>query len=753
MKIGAKRALLWATTVLSLAAPAIAEAQTTEGEIVVTARRREENIQDVPLAVSALGAEQIEREGITNIMDLNGSVPNLVVSNGLGSGRSTPVFTIRGLSQQDLTMLSDPSVSLYVNEVPVPRPIGANLGFFDTANVQVLRGPQGTLFGRNTVGGAILVTPAAPTSDFEGAISQSAANFGTYETQGFINVPLDGSASIRVAGMWNQSDGYITDLVTGNEINSVDERAFRVGFDFHPTDSFNSLFTVMSATSDNGGTGGYNRTGAGTPFAHGRHETRSGLVNARSEIDVFSFENISTLELNEHVTFKNIAGYRELQNNTLEDTDGSDVLYLTIQRVTEQNQVSNELQLQLDYDWGNVIFGGFYFREKGDDQGLSAGSGAGAANPAADGVLETFEDLRDLPAFSDTWVGGSNTSWAIFAEGNFELDAILAGLSATVGARFNHDERDAYVRNRTAATCRFTVDHDNNTATPEINPGLAGCQLNLEASFEEPTYNLGVQYQATDDLMFYLATRHGYRSGGFGARGGTEATLRDAFEPELVTDYEFGMKSDWDIGGVFVRTNVAIFHAEYTDIQRLLTALTVPPTTVTWNAGRAEIQGIELEFLVRPTDWLEFSGFYAYTDSDFLEFIGPPPGNVDLSGNPFSRAPRNISSASAIVTLPIDPSLGEANVGVSFFHQDRYSGSDSFNPAIHWMEAHDLVDFTAEWNGVFGSSVDLSAWVRNAFDNEYVNPYFQNSVTTVNAVVDAEPRTYGVRLRYNFGGE
>ncbi len=179
----ANRALLWATTVLSLAVPAMAQAQSADDEIIVTARRREENQQDVPLAVSALGAEQLERANISSVNDLQGTAPNLIISQGPGSGSSTPVFAIRGLSQQDLTHLSDPSVSMYMNDIVVPRPIGGNVGLFDVESVQILRGPQGTLFGRNTTGGAVLVTTRTPTDAFEGHVSQTIADFNTYITE------------------------------------------------------------------------------------------------------------------------------------------------------------------------------------------------------------------------------------------------------------------------------------------------------------------------------------------------------------------------------------------------------------------------------------------------------------------------------------------------------------------------------------------------------------------------------------------
>ncbi|MEQ1808305.1 MAG: TonB-dependent receptor plug domain-containing protein [Terricaulis sp.] len=740
------RAVLWATTLLSLAVPAIAQAQETTDEIVVTARRREESQQDVPLAVSVLSAEQLERANVTNINDLQGTVPNLVVSPGQGSGQSTPVFAIRGLSQQDLTHLSDPSVSLYINDVVVPRPIGANVGLFDVSSVQVLRGPQGTLFGRNTPGGAVVVTTRAPTTEFEGNISQTIADFDTYVTEAAVNVPIGDAISFRVAGQHRESEGYVTDTVTGNTMDSVNQNAFRLSVNVHPVDYFNSLFVVETASTNDAGTGVYSRpgaTGGAAQAARDHFHTASGTP-VHSDVDIFSFSNDSTWDLANNITVRNIAGYRELQNDTLEDPDGSSSFVLPIQRITEQQQFSEEFQVLGDAGWGNWILGAYYFKETGDDQGLSSGAFGGCGATPQD---FTITDLRNYTCYSNTWSTAENTSTAIFGQATFNLP--IDNLTMTVGARQNWDQRDAVIKNRTATACRFTRDLDNNTATPEVNPGLAGCQLALSADFSEPTYNLSLDYHATDDLLFYVATRHGYRTGGFGARASTEAGLRRTFQPEIVDDYEIGAKADWHLGSQFLRTNVALFSADYTDIQRLLSDPSVlPVTTVTTNAGQAQIQGVEIEFLYRPTDWLEVSGFYAYTNAKFTEFIAP--NGADLSQFPFARAPENISGGTIRVDLPIPANVGESDFSVTYFHQDAYSTNDSYIPGVTVDEARDVVDFNLGWNRILGSQASLALFGQNVFDNDYGTGVLALGAATVNSASPGQPQTFGVRLGYDF---
>lgn len=747
------RALLWASTLLSLAAPAMAQAQeVTTDEIVVTARRREESQQDVPLAVSVLGAEQLERANVSSVNDLQGTAPNLIISQGPGSGASTPVFAIRGLSQQDLTHLSDPSVSLYLNDIVVPRPIGGNVGLYDVESVQILRGPQGTLFGRNTPGGAILVTTRAPSAEFEGHVSQTIADFDTYVTEAAVNLPVGDGLSIRVAGQHRESEGYVTDVVTGNTIDTVDQDAMRVTLDFHPASYFNSRLIVESASTDDGGTPTYSRPGSigGAAQAARDHFHTANGTPAHSDVDIFSVTNDTTIDLSEAISIRNIVGYRELQNDTLIDPDGSSSFVLPIQRITEHQQVSEEFQILGDAPWGNWIAGAYYFRETGDDQGLSSGSFAGCGATPQNFAIT---DLRNYACFSNTWSTAENTSTAIF--GQVSINLPIENLSATIGVRQNWDERTAVIKNRTATNCRFTRDLDNNPATPETNPGLAGCELSLSEDFSEPTYNLSLEYRASDDVLFYIAHRHGYRTGGFGARASTQAGLSRTFEPEIVDDVELGAKADWHIGDSFLRTNIAVYRSEYQDIQRLLSDPAVlPVTTVTTNAGQAEISGVELDFLYRPTSWLELTGFYAYTNADFTEFRAPcapePCVGVDLSVNPFSRAPENISGANLRVDLPTPASFGETNVALSYYHVDSYSTNDSYIAGVTVDEGRDIFDLTAEWNSVFGSDLGVVFYVDNVFDNDYSMQILGFGAATVNSATPGQPRTYGVRLRYDF---
>ena len=275
--------------------------------------------------------------------------------------------------------------------------------------------------------------------------------------------------------------------------------------------------------------------------------------------------------------------------------------------------------------------------------------------------------------------------------------------------------------------------------------------MSVDEDFSEPTWNVSVEYKPTDDQMYYLAHRHGYRSGGFGARAATQAGLERTFEPETVDDIELGAKVDWSIAGRrALRTNLALFYSDYQDIQRLLTdPTTVPVTTVTTNAGKAEIKGAELEISWWVTDALELSGWYAYTDAKFTDFTAPD--GRDLSVFPFARAPENVASASIDYMLPLDSSIGAVSVGANYWYTSEYSSNDDFHPSV-MVDSYSLVNLRADWKSVYGSPVDLGVFVRNATDEEY-NLAILNIYTSLgfDARTPGEPRTYGLRMTYNFG--
>lgn len=749
-------------------APAQAETAspiTTVDDIIVTARRREERLQDVPLAVTAITPQAMERANITNVAALRTQAPALIVVPGAGANKSTPTFAIRGQSQQELTILADPSVSLYIGDIVAPRSQGGNGGLFDLASVQVLKGPQGTLFGRNSTGGIIQLVPNAPTDEFGGSVGVTVGNLGTLNTEAVVNMPLSSKLAARLALVSNTDDGYFYDVSLGRNVNYTDNQALRFSLKWDPTEAVTNSLVVDAYRSNEGGSGSYvrainpngvfNSAPARTPRnyptlqqmlaeqqARGTLSTASGTPSF-SKVKTLTIANSTVVTLNDAVSIKNIVGFRDVSSHSYEDTDGLPIPLLEIERIFDQHQFSNEFQVLGHTDNLNWIAGAYYFREKGSDQGASV---TGAADFGTVQPTSVFA----YPSWANTWVEAKNTSYAVFAQGTYAFPN-LKGLSLTAGVRGNWDKRDATILSRTQSACRFTADEDNNPATPETRPTLANCELPLSVKYSEPTYNVSLDYKFGDSKLVYLAHRHGYRTGGFGARATTEAGLRRTFEPEIVDDIEVGLKADWRFdGGAFLRTNLALYHSEYKDIQRLLQDNTVIPiTTVTANAQKARIKGGEFEFLFRPVMWFEMSGFWSFADAEFKKFIDP--NGVDLSATAFSRTPKNTYSLSARLTPEIPDSLGsELSFGVSYFNSNGFVDNDGAAPT-QITYAYDLVNLNAELRNVRGTKATIGLYVNNALNEKYDFAMLDVfSSLGFSARTPGDPRTYGVRLKYEF---
>ena len=466
---GLRKALL-ATTVLAVACPAAAwAADAAEAadssviqEVIVTARKREERLQDVPLAVTALTGQSLARENVVQVADLATKSPSLMVSPGLGSSRSVPNFAIRGLSQQEQTLLSDPSVTVYTGDIVAARAQGLNQSLIDIGSVQVLKGPQGTLFGRNTTGGAIIIQPNKPTDKFEGSAAVTLGNYNTINTEAVLNVPLGDMVRVRLAGGTQKRDGFIHDVLLNNkDVNDVDSWAVRASVEVTPAEGLTSLTVFNTFDEDDGGQGAFirqvnpngvfNSAPARTPRNYPTLQQMLADQQARDDFHIASgvpmynkvktwdLANTTAWTLGDNLTLKNIAGLRRVKSENYEDTDGLPIPLLEIERHIRVKQFSEELQLLGQTGALSWIVGGYYFEERGYDQGLSV---QGAVDPGP--VQPNF--VGAYPAWSNTWVEGHNTSYAVFAQGTYKLDSLLEGLSITAGLRGNWDKREAVIK-------------------------------------------------------------------------------------------------------------------------------------------------------------------------------------------------------------------------------------------------------------------------------------------------------------------
>lgn len=725
-----------ATAFVGLAAPAPVYAQesnedqqaSTFDDIVVTARRREEALQEVPIAVTALSASDLREADVTRIENLGQVVAGLTIST-TNNRPSVPGFAIRGQRNDAAFITNDPSVGIYVAEAVQARVFGLAQSMFDMESVQVLKGPQGTLFGRNTTGGAILFQPQRPVigGGVEGYAYGRFGNFERADVQGAVSLPMGDQAAIRIALSRTHREGYVEELALGQDLYGEDTLAGRVVFLLEPTDSLTNTLYVDYFEAD--------QTGPGTRLTAVRPTSTAQTVwNAQAELDRqnanFSFHqvetsipivstgsnfgvtNVTELALSPSLTLKNIFNFRDIDMVEIQDLDGTTLPLLHTDDRQQTEQWSNEIQLQGEAgSWLNWIVGAYYFREDGTRQTLTTSFGSLPSPRAGDSVSE---------------------SNSVFLQGDFNM---TEALTLTLGWRYTWDSRDfdQELRSATTGACIF-------------------CD-SRSADFNAPTYTVNLAWQATPNHLLYIAHRTGFRAGGFNSSGNNAAALA-AFDPEYVTDYEIGFKGDWYFGGQSrLRSNIAVYHSDYENIQRSVigTVAGVPVTSI-FNAAAATIDGAELELTFVPFEGLELIGTTAWTSTEYEEFFEQTGGGpVDRSMNTFAYVPEWTYRLGARWRLPFG--LGadsETYIRADYAWQDEVFHSE-FNSALNYQEGYGLLSARLDFENVAGAGFDFGVWGRNLTDEEY---YLStgDSYSTQGIVYRglSEPLTFGIDLRKSF---
>ncbi len=791
--------------------PNTATAETSQPEIelvIVTARRRPENLEKTPVAVTVLSGDLLRTQEVKSAIDLQNLAPSLTVTASLGS-RDTDVFSIRGQNQPFGG--ADPGVQTYFAEVPF-NPSGPG-SYYDMANIQVLNGPQGTLFGRSTTGGAVLFEPNRPSDEFGGYLETQLGDYGLREFDGALNVPVVGDRlMVRGAFDIENRDGFTKDtVITGasapytEEQDNVDFRAFRVGVTFRPFSHFENYAVFNYLHSSNNGTGavltGINTNtiaGLATEFNGGSPcpsppsagictelaefqygmmsalaaQNAAGPRNTTSSIPLFyrretwGAMDIATYDITGDLHLKNIFGYLSDKAQPAFDYDGSFLPLLDISnpRTWESNslQVTEEIQILGEAADNTIHWIAGYYHELDHPGGYSE-----VQEDELGGGLAPFPGSTAVQSLTN---GG--TSDAVYGSATYNASSWVQGLSFTAGGRFTWDHKVA-----TARSCTQNVFNPSPCPYP-----LPGPETVYAANFEAPTWNLDVDYQVTDDTMLYGAYRRGYKSGGFNSGAGA-ATDFEEFKPEYLTDVELGTKNNWTILGVPGRTNFDVYYGWYQDVQKndLVPVVQefsgppfvqIDPVALTFNAARATIKGAEFQSTFIPTDTLDVNVFYSYTDATYSKFVLPqsilvdPFGNqteqnpTSLAGSAFAYTPRNKFGITPRFRIPVDSALGAPSISGTLYWQSTEwftdLGAEEIAQYGQPPEQKDymLVNFRADWDNVLGYPVDASVFVTNAFDRTYkvgADAYLNELGTS--ASIYGPPRMWGVELRYRFGAD
>jgi iron complex outermembrane receptor protein len=624
------------------ATPQAAAGETLES-IVVTARRREESLQDTPVAVTAISAAALERQQVVGTTDLDKIAPNIQFhSYGTltGNNSAAQVF-IRGIGQTDATPAVDPGVGIYIDDVYMGRSVGGAMDFRDISSVQILRGPQGTLFGRNTIGGAVLLTTNAPGDDAGNTIRVGVGQDNLREVFGAFDIPLGGDWSARLAVGGRERDGYVKRVFDGKDLG--DERMYtgQLGIRWKPSDSLTLTLRGDYTNEDENG----------SPFVFREMNEAATFVGAASQaagcpnmLDPLpppllvgpladprcgndaqalgSFKNggtypaSSTLEnsgaslvaqwdVNDTLSFKSITADRSLRWTGTRDADNTPLLILHTNYDSRSDQFSQELQAVISTSRVDGVVGLYYFDEDSFDRLLVP-----LGNPG------TSYDTQRVSM--DATAKAAFTEWTFKATDAFSLSAGLRYTEETKGLQaimFNVSPASAPEPAAPTALCPFA-------GPPPTQTGCLFLTTNrFERTFSATTTSASAQYRFNPQIMAYVSWAEGFKSGGFNQRynASPPGNAPISFDPETAESYEVGLKMD---PTDTLRVNLALFSTDYDDIQMTYRLGVVP---LLFNAGVASIDGGELELEYLPIPEFRIDGSLGYLDAKFDEITPPPP--------------------------------------------------------------------------------------------------------------------------------
>lgn len=723
-------------------------------EVVVTARKREESLQDAPISITAFSGEGLEQRNITGLADISQITPNLVFNSSApisGSSATASVF-IRGIGQNDYTLVTEPGVGIYVDGVYIARSVGGALDLVDVERIEVLRGPQGTLFGRNTIGGAISITSKKPAEELGGKVQLTLGDDDLIDFKGKLDLPISDTLLSSIAISSRQRDGFVKNVQNGLDLGDDDSLSGRVALRWLPSDTVSIDFSVDGTKERENGAASYAVAADGLsplgaannvvflaalgcapppgPIANSNCFNSQWVTNGKrisngthpqySDLDIWGAGLTVEWELSDSLTFKSITSYRDLDSAFSQDADNSPVQQDHITHEYEQDQFSQEFQLLGSFldDRLKTVLGLYYFEEEGEDLNI-------VSFPVV--LLNS---------------GGSvdNESKAIFGQLTYD---ITDALSVTLGLRYTEDEK-------VFLPDQFVLDPRLSGAPPPAGfgyvPGTRMLPLEeVPTDIDEITPMLNLSYDISDTAMLYFTYSEGYKSGGYDQRvfPRTADFKAPSFDPEFVDSYELGFK--YNSGDNRFRANGALFFMDYSDLQ--IAVVNENIDVVTRNAGEAEIKGLELELAFIPADNWMLEASVGYTDAEYTK-LSPGAVAAGLSkSNDLVNTPELSISAAISYTQPFDSGASLA------FRLDGSHRSEVFfditNTDVIAQDDVDLVNFSVNFQSAGAWS--LGVGVTNLGDEDYhVNAFQHLNPFGIAYVNPAREREWWIRAGYEF---
>jgi iron complex outermembrane recepter protein len=754
---------LASTSLAGMAVPVFAQDAAEEaegGDIIVTARRRDETLQSTPIAITAISTGQIEDKGAVNMGDLQGTAPNLLITQQ-NSGAASANLSIRGLTFADIEKSFDPTVGVVVDGVFLGTSTGQFFDFFDIAQIEVLRGPQGTLFGRNTIGGVINIKRSKPKDELGGKIEASYGSFKSKAVRAVFNVPIiENGLTSKVWYFHNDTDGFHRQGTGPGVINPGSRRGgannenFGISLLAKPSDNFDALLTVEKQVQDfetvNSSLTQSSELfcniaalgGAASPLAPPANQcnrnNRKDLYTVFGQPTGGTYRSPAvTLELNGDlggVKLTSVSGYRKSTEAQTQDFDSSSPnLYLTDRRQNFR-QYSQEIRAAGKFtDSFDYVVGAYYY----------------------DGRYTLIQDTLFFggPLPTQT-VSGKATSLALFGDFNVSL---AEKFRVNFGGRYTKDKKS-------------------------LNNFVGAFLGNPKDSFKKFTPKVSVDYRPNDDHLVYASWSRGYRSGGFSNRAQTAASTLAPYDSETVDSYEIGWKAAFLDRKV--QLNVAAFYSDYQDLQQNTTIAAIvggvsTNETIVSNVGSSIVKGLEADLTIKPTKGLTFSGTLGILDRKFKGFITQAPGatafldTYDYTAVDAIYSPKFNASMNA--TYEAETSFGSitSNVGVRFI--GKYDQQISIGANTARVLANGSTLFTVLNNDprvrtdnqalldasistkfdLGGAKAKLTVYGRNLLDDRGPSAAFTVADNPTNTGLWSfasarEPASYGVSLGFEF---
>ena len=661
-------------------------------EVTVTAQKREQSLQEVPVAVTAIGEDALMQAGVSDLTDIQKLSPNTTLQASRGTNSTLTAF-IRGIGQQDPLWGFEPGVGIYVDDVYLARPQGAVLDILDVERVEVLRGPQGTLYGKNTIGGAVKYVTKKMTGEPTLRVSGAVGSYNQTDMKIAGSTEIADGVYFGAAIASFNRDGFGENVRTGEEQYNKDVVSGRVALEFNPSDT---LWVRLAAdqTNDNSAPKHGHRFEAGLagePVLDSVYDTESNMLYANS-VETGGASLTAEWQMSDSVTLKSTTAYREGETHTSIDFDSTNNPWFDVPAFYKDDQTSQEFQLNWEGDNANLVTGLYYY----------TGTAAGAFD-AVLGYLNLNPDPADpiWPVGLTQQVAGSVDTDSLSAYAHYNW-SFAEDWNLSLGGRYTRDEKDAQVfKGNFAGTYSPTfADKHNAGGIPTVFLGALTDYQNSD-SWGQFTPHAGVDWQLNDDVMVYAGYSAGFKSGGFDMRGDAAAlpSTVDGFDPETVDTYELGIKSD--LFNNRLRLNAAAFRADYNDMQISVQQLNPLGgfTSAILNAGQARIQGLEVEATLAITDRITSNLALGYADTEFLEFIS---GGVDVSD---SRDMQNTPEVTA--TWQLNAAIPMANGAEIVLNPTVSYRSDTQifevpNARLD-QDAYALVDMTAIYYSADGS--------------------------------------------------